>query len=74
MLVNISKISLTRDLTSSPYKLELTIKVNDDAQSPSIKFISDFDRKITSGNRYKIVTTLNLFGDNSFIQAIPVVK
>lgn len=61
------KSLLSRNLTSSPYKLELTININDDSQSPTIKFISDFDRKIAAGNRYKILTSLNLFGDNSFI-------
>jgi|GEM_PF-2880140 len=57
----------SKNLTSSPYKLEITIRVNDDPNSPIIKFISDFDRKIIPGNRYKIFTTLNLFGITSFV-------
>lgn len=62
------EIKVSKNLTSNPYNLKLTLRVNkEDRNAPVLTFISDFDRKIIKGDRYRLITTLILFGSSSYI-------
>lgn len=62
-------VKVSKNLTSNPYNLKLSIIVDTtDSNSPTLSFISDFDRKIIPGDRYRLISTLNLFGSTSFVQ------
>ena len=63
------EVKVSKNLTSNPFNLKLTIDTDTtDATSPKLSFISDFDRKIIPGDRYRLISTLNLFGSTSFVQ------
>lgn len=63
------ELKIAKNLTSNPYNLNLKIKNldKDDSNSPEITFISDFDRKIIPGDRYRLITSIVLFGNTTFI-------
>lgn len=63
------EVKVSKNLTSNPYNLKLSIVVDTtNVNSPTISFISDFDRRIVPGDRYRLISTLNLFGTTSFVQ------
>ena len=62
------EIKISKNLTSFPYNLRLDLKVDaNDANSPTISFISDFERKILPGNRYRLIATAIFFDSVTFI-------
>lgn len=61
-------VKVSKNLTSNPYNIKLTLKVDEsNPKAPVLSFISDFDRKITPGDRYRLITTAILSGSTSFI-------
>ena len=62
------EIKIAKNLTSFPYNLRLSLKVDaNDANSPTISFISDFERKILSGSTYRLIATAIFFDSVTFI-------
>lgn len=62
------EVKVSKNLTSNPYNLKLTLTVDEtNPNAPVLFFISDFDRKIIPGDRYRLITTLVLFGNTTFI-------
>lgn len=62
------EVKVSKNLTSNPYNLKLTITAdNTNPNSPVLTYISDFDRKIVEGDRYRLITTIILHGNAAFI-------
>lgn len=62
------EIKVSKNLTSNPYNLKLTIYIDkNNPEAPVLNFISDFDRKITAGDRFRLITSIILQGSTSFI-------
>lgn len=61
-------VKIFRNLNVNPYNLKLTLTADStDLNSPVLYYISDFDRKIVEGNRYRLITTMILDGNTAFI-------
>ncbi|MBG7612822.1 hypothetical protein IU405_11250 [Polaribacter sp. BAL334] len=55
-------------MTSNPYNLKLSLTADTTkTNSPVLTYISDFDRKIVEGDRYRLITTIILHGNAAFI-------
>ena len=62
------EVKVSKNLTSNPYNLKLTITADTTkTNSPVLTYISDFDRKIIEGDRYRVITTIILHGNSAFI-------
>lgn len=62
------QLCVSKNLTLNPYNLKMTITVDEnDPTAPIIYFSSDFDRKIVEGDKYRLMTTIILNGDNQVI-------
>jgi|KNS10NT17metaT_FD_contig_31_180608_length_2024_multi_12_in_0_out_0_2 hypothetical protein len=62
------EVKISKNLTSNPYNIKLTINVDENnPEAPVLNFISDFDRKIIAGDRFRLITSIILHGSASFI-------
>ncbi len=62
------EVKVSKNLTSNPYNLKLTLTADTtNPNSPILTYISDFDRKIVEGDRYRLITTIILHGNTAFI-------
>lgn len=64
------EVKVSKNLTSNPYNLKLTITPppgKNGEKPPVLTYISDFDRKIVEGDRYRLITTIILHGNAAFI-------
>lgn len=62
------EVKVSKNLTSNPYNLKLTLTADStNPDSPVLTYISDFDRKIIEGDRYRLITTIILHGNAAFI-------
>lgn len=62
------EVKVSKNLTSNPYNLKLLLTADTtNPNSPVLTYISDFDRKIIEGDRYRLITTIILHGNAAFI-------
>lgn len=62
------EVKVSKNLTSNPFNLKLTLTADStNLNSPVLTYISDFDRKIVDGDRYRLITTIILHGNAAFI-------